>query len=105
VNATVNTLKAVALVDIDATHSFIREQTTKQLHHKVKGGKTTSKAVKSIVKKALGIVFSAPLKFGDLFGVLDLIVVALDEHRVIFGYDFLKLAKVVLVPRKNETSS
>jgi hypothetical protein len=61
----------------------------------------TFKVVNSTVKLATRVVCSVPLKVGEWFGSLDLIMAPLDDHMVVLGKDFLKLAKVVLVPHGN----
>ena len=83
------------------THSFVSEKTTRGLHHKPKRSKALFKVVNSVVKLTMGIVSSTPLKVGDWFGVLVLIVVPMDDHSVVLGQDFLRLLKSVSIPHMN----
>jgi hypothetical protein len=101
VDALVSGLKMVALVDTDATHHFVSEWTAMLLHYKIESNMSAFKVVKSTMKPTIGVVRSAPLKFGNWFGILDLTMAPLDDHLVVLGKDFLKIAKVVLVPHES----
>lgn len=41
------------------------------------------------------------IEIGELFRVLDMTVVHMDDHSVILGHDFLRLARAVLVPHED----
>lgn len=47
-------------------------------------------------------MFYTPLKDGEWYRSLDLMVVPLDDHSIILGWDFLKLTKTALVPHEND---
>lgn len=101
VNTLVSGLKVAALVDTSATHNFVSEWIATTLHRKPKSSEATFKVVNSTMRPTTRVVCFAPLKVGEWFGSLDLMVVPLDDHSVILGHDFLKLAKAVLVPHEN----
>ena len=85
VDATVSGLKVTTLVDSGASHSFVSERTAWGLHCKVECDGSSFKVVNSEVKPVAGIVRSAPLTIGSWSGVLDMIVVPMDDQRVILG--------------------
>lgn len=65
VDATVSGLKVAALVDSDATHSFVSERTTWGLHRKAECDGSLFKAVNSGVKLVAGVIRSTPLTVGS----------------------------------------
>jgi predicted aspartyl protease len=93
VNTTISGLNMESLVDTSATHSFVSERATKSLHRKPESNTGTCKVMKSTVMSMIGIVHSTPLRVGEWFGNMDLLVAPLDDHAMILGLDFLILSK------------
>ena len=75
----------VELVNTSATHSFVSKRTTTSLHNKLERNKSAFKVVKSIMKSVVGVVHATPLKVGDWYDILDLVVAPLDDHVVVLG--------------------
>ena len=88
-------------MDNDATHSFVSERMTWGLHCKVECDSTSLKEVNLGVKPMSGVIRSSPLTVGSLLGVLGMKMVHMDDHTVIFGQNFLRLAEVDLVPHED----
>jgi hypothetical protein len=101
VNVIVSGLKVVAIGDIDATHNFLSEHNDKEIKHKFERSMASFKGVNSTMKSTVEVIHYTPLNFGEWFGILDLMVIPLDDHRVIFGQDFMKLSKVATMPHEN----
>jgi hypothetical protein len=57
----------------------------------------TFKVVNLAVKSVVGLICSTPLKLGNWFASLDLMVTSLDDHAVVLGQDFLNISKEILV--------
>jgi predicted aspartyl protease len=93
VDTTVSALKMTTLVDTGATHSFVTEQATKSLHRKPERCTGTCKLLKSTTMLVTGIVPSTPLRVGEWFENMDILVAPLEDHAMILGLDFLRLAK------------
>lgn len=56
------------------------------------------KAVNSPFKMIHGIVRDIPLNVGSWEGCMDLIVIEMDDFKLILGQDFLKIDKVAVIP-------
>jgi hypothetical protein len=93
VDTTISGLKMETLVETGETHSFVSEQATKYLHHKPKSCTRTCKVLKSTSMSMTGIVRSMPLRVGEWFGNMDLLVAPLEDHAMILGLDFIRLSK------------
>ena len=65
-DATVSGMKVTALVDNDATHSFVSEQMAWVCHCKAECDGSSFKVVNLGVKPVAGIVWLAPLIVGSL---------------------------------------
>jgi hypothetical protein len=65
----------------------------KSLHHKPERNTGTCKVMNSAVVSMIGIVHSTPLRVGEWFGNMDMLVAPLDDHAMILGLDFLRLSK------------
>ena len=70
------------------------------LHHKAECDGSLFKEVNSRVKPVARVVHSALLTFRSWSGVLDMIVVPMDNQKVILGQDFLRLARAIPVPHE-----
>jgi hypothetical protein len=101
VNATIVGHKVVTLVDMDSTHSFIGEWIAKSLCYEIETSTCQYKAINFGVKQVNGLIHSSPVKMGDWFGNLDLVVVLLDDHVVILGQEFFRAAQAVPVISEN----
>jgi hypothetical protein len=95
VNATIARLKVSSLVDTGSIHSFVGEATVNSLRCKTKVGTGQYKEVNSTVKQEMGLICSVPLRIGDWFGNLDLVVVPLDDYTIILGQDFFQVAQAI----------
>jgi hypothetical protein len=76
-----------------ATHSFVSKGFMKSLHHKPESNIITFKVMKLAIVSVTGIVCSTPLRVGEWFGNMDLLVDPLDDHAMILGLDFLRISK------------
>jgi hypothetical protein len=94
VNKIVSGLKMEALVDTGETHGFVSKRATKYLHRKPKNYTRTCKVLKSTVMSMIWIIHSTPLRVREWFGNMDLFVAPLEDHAMIMGLYFLRLAKV-----------
>jgi hypothetical protein len=65
----------------------------KSLHRKPENCTGTCKVLKSTMMSVTGIVRSTPLRVGEWFGNMDLLVAPLEDHVMILGLDFLRLSK------------
>ena len=84
-DATVSGLKVTTLVDSGATHSFVSERMAWGCHRKAECDGSSFKVVNLGVKPVAGIFWLASLTIGSWSGVLDMIVVPMDNQRVILG--------------------
>ena len=78
-------LKVAALVGTSSTHSFVSEQKAWGLHRKVECSESLFKEVNLVMKMIVKVVHLDPLRFGNCSGVLDSIVVPMDDQSVILG--------------------
>lgn len=67
------------------THKLVSEMTTTSFYDKLESIKAMFKVVNSRMNLAIGAICSTPLKVRHSFGRLDLMVVPLDDHSIIFG--------------------
>jgi hypothetical protein len=65
----------------------------KSLHRKPENCTGTCKVLKSTMMSVTWIVHSTPLRVGEWFGNMDLLVAPLEDHAMILGLDFLRLSK------------
>ena len=98
VETTVSGLKVSALVDTGSSHSLVSKKTALSLHSGMESCQAKFKAVNSAVRDVTGMIRAAPIRVGRWHGKMDLKVVPLDDHSMILGQDFLRLAKAVPVP-------
>jgi len=85
------------LVDMGATHSFLSKKAAKSFGKKAKMKREWSafKAVKSTTKVVLSVMQNTEVRVGSWFGKLDLRIVNLDDHSMVLGQDFLRLAQAI----------
>ncbi|KAL4576292.1 hypothetical protein LXL04_012384 [Taraxacum kok-saghyz] len=78
-----------ALVDSGATHSFMAEDEARKLGiHYVKE-KGWLKVVNSPYRPILRVSRGLPMKIADWEGTVDVIIVPMDDYRMVLGMDFL----------------
>lgn len=91
VEVKVNARNTKALVDSGATHSFIAEEEARKLgiHYTKELGRL--KVVNSPSNPILGVSRGIPMKIVEWKGTIDLIVVPMDDYRMVLGMDFLDM--------------
>ena len=99
---TVSGLRVSALVDTGSSHSLVSRKTIVSLHSGMERSQAKFKAVNSAVRDVTGKICAAPIRVGRWHGKMDLKVVPLDDHSLILGQDFLRLAKAVPVPHAGQ---
>jgi len=95
VQVTVKGKRFAALVDTGATHSFLSKKAAKSFGKKAKMGKEWSafKVVNSTMKAVTSVMENTQVRVGSWFGNLDLRIVDVDDHSMVLGQDFMKLAQ------------
>ena len=83
--AEINIQPVFALVDSGATHNFVKEEVAKRLNLHIDLGVNMFKAVNSEVERVVGLVCQVPLNIGEWLGVINLIVIPLDDFGVVIG--------------------
>lgn len=91
VEVKVNARNTKVLVDSGATHSFIAEEEASKLgiHYTKELGRL--KVVNSPSNLILGVSCGIPMKIAEWEGAIDLIVVPMDDYRMVLGMDFLDM--------------
>jgi len=97
VDTTVKGKRLAALIDTGATHSFVSRKTARSFGKKTKTEKESSafKAVNSPIKVVDGLLKDVQIRVGSWFGKLDLRVVDMDDHSMVLGLDFMRLAQAI----------
>ena len=105
VQVTVCGKRFAALVDTGTTHSFLSRKAAKSFGKKAKMGREWSafEEVNSTMKVVTGVMENTQVRLGSWFGKLDLRIVDLDDHSMVLGQDFLRLAQAI--PVVDETFS
>ncbi|KAL4590921.1 hypothetical protein LXL04_003868 [Taraxacum kok-saghyz] len=89
------------LVDSGATHSFMAEDEARKLGiHYVKE-KGWLKVVNSPYHPILGVSRGLPMKIADWEGTIDVIIVPMDDYRMVLGMDFLNEVRPWTIERDN----
>ena len=94
----VNDREIVAMLDSGATNTFVADRLVTQLGLRLSNSQTSMKAVNAKAQRILGMAYGVPVVLDKWHGKQDLLVVTLDDFDVILGLDFLKKAKIALMP-------
>ena len=97
VQMTMKGKRFAALVDTRATHSFLSRKAAKSFGKKAKMEREWSafKAVNSTMKAVVGVIENTQVRVGSWFGKLDLRIVDMDDHSMVLGQDFMRLAQAI----------
>ncbi|GJT21152.1 retrovirus-related pol polyprotein from transposon TNT 1-94 [Tanacetum coccineum] len=101
VEATINGVKVCALVDSGATHNFVADDEAKRLGINATKGSGTIKAVNSLAKAIHGVAKDVWGKIGEWEGMIDLLVVPIDDFKVVLGLEFLDKVRAFPMPFAN----
>lgn len=84
----------IALVDMGATHSFLRRKAANSFGKKAKMEREWSafKAVNFTMNVVTGVMKNTQVRVGSWFRKLNLRILDMDDHSMVLGQDFLKLA-------------
>src|SRR5262249_26033921 len=85
--------------DSGATHNFMAMRMAKTLGLRVNKSPALVKIVNTTAKGVLGVVTSVQLQVGPWEGRVDFTIIELDNYELIFGLDFLWVAKVAVIPQ------
>ncbi|GKD28387.1 putative nucleotidyltransferase, ribonuclease H [Tanacetum coccineum] len=99
--ATINDVKVRALVDFGATHNFMADDEAKLLGINATKGSGTIKVVNSPAKAIHGVAKDVRAKIGEWEGTIDLLVVPMDDFKVVFGLEFLDKVQAFPMPFAN----
>ncbi|KAL3535011.1 hypothetical protein ACH5RR_003472 [Cinchona calisaya] len=97
VQAKVNGIEVLAMVDTGATHSFVTGRDVRRLKLELKEHGYRIKAVNSEAQPVLGVA-SVELTFGPWSGKCSLMAVPLDDFDLILGKEFMGTNKIFLIP-------
>nr|TKR74271.1 hypothetical protein D5086_0000296720 [Populus alba] len=97
----VNDREIVAMLDSGATNTFVADRLVTQLGLRLSNIQTSMKAVNAKAQRILGMAYGVSVVLDKWQGKQDLFVVTLDDFDVILGLDFLKKAKIALMPHLN----
>ncbi|KAK4273516.1 hypothetical protein QN277_021899 [Acacia crassicarpa] len=86
------------MVDTGATHNFITPEEAKRVGLSVAQGRGWWKSVNTPAKPLEGVARGVELCMGTWKGTVDLSVTPMDDFNMVLGMDFLRKAKVVLMP-------
>ncbi|GJZ39976.1 putative retrotransposon gag domain, aspartic peptidase domain protein [Tanacetum coccineum] len=101
VEATINGVKVRALVDSGATHNFVADDEAKRLGINATKGSGTIKAVNSLAKAIHGVAKDVQEKIGEGEGRINLLVVPMDDFKVVLGLEFLEKVRSFPMPFAN----
>jgi hypothetical protein len=90
-----------AMLDSGATHTFVADRLVKELGLRLSDSQTSMKAVNSKAQRIAGMSYDVPIVLDRWRGKQDVLVVTLDDYDIILGLDFLRKAKIVLMPYLN----
>ncbi|KAL4572161.1 hypothetical protein LXL04_018930 [Taraxacum kok-saghyz] len=90
-----------ALVDSGATHSFMAKDEARKLGIPYVEEKGWLKVVNSPYNPILGVARGLPMKIADWEGTIDVIVVPMDDYRMVLGMDFLNKVCPWTIERDN----
>lgn len=88
----------LAMVDTGATHNFVSDRLAKSLDFKIVESLSRIKTVNSTAQEVHGTTSGILLKINGWSGKVDLMVYPLDDFELILGNEFLKVAKVAVMP-------
>ncbi|KAL3504475.1 hypothetical protein ACH5RR_034316 [Cinchona calisaya] len=97
VQAKVNGMDVLAMVDTGATHSFVTEREVRRLKLELKEHGYRIKAVNSEAQPVLGVA-SVELTLGPWSGKCNLMAVPLDDFDLILGKEFMTTNKIFPIP-------
>ena len=97
----VNDREIVAMLDSGATNTFVADRLVTQLGLRLSNSQTSMKAVNAKAQRILGMAYGVSVVLDKWQGKQDLLVVTLDDFDVILGLDFLRKAKIALMPHLN----
>ncbi|GJY15250.1 putative nucleotidyltransferase, ribonuclease H [Tanacetum coccineum] len=101
VEATINGVKVRALVDSGTTHNFVADDEAKRLGINTTKGSGTIKAVNSLANAIHGVSKDVWAKIGEWEGTIDLLVVPMDDFKVVLGLEFLDRVRAFSMPFTN----
>lgn len=90
-----------ALLDTNASHNFLSLEKAQRLRVKTVNKDGSTKAINSIAKPIQGITRGIKATIRQWMGRLDLLVMPMDDFKVVFGMKFLNQVKVFLLPFAN----
>lgn len=96
----VSGLKMATLLDTSETHNFVSKKAAKSLHPRPKRSTRTCKVVNSTLMLMIGIGHFKPLRVGEWFENMDMLVSPLDDHAMILGMDNLRTPKSLGILRQ-----
>jgi len=96
----VNDREIVAMLDSGA-NTFVADRLVTQVGLQLSNSQTSMKAVNAKAQRILGMAYGVLVVLDKWQGKQDLLVVTLDDFDVILGLDFLKKAKIALIPHLN----
>nr|TKS05961.1 hypothetical protein D5086_0000127890 [Populus alba] len=97
----INGKGVTAMLDSGATHTFVADRMAKELGLRLSDSQTSMKAVNSKAQKIAGMSYDVPIVLDQWRGKHDLLVITLDDYDLILGLDFLRKAKIALMPYLN----
>ncbi|KAL0549208.1 hypothetical protein IC582_013689 [Cucumis melo] len=86
------------MVDSGATHNFITEIEAKRLNLRWEKDAGRMKAVNSAALPIIGLVKRTMIRLGGWSGLVDFVVVKMDDFDVVLGMEFLLEHQVILMP-------
>ncbi|XP_068644858.1 uncharacterized protein [Aristolochia californica] len=98
IDVCLNDKNTQAMIDTGATHNFISREEAKRLGLKLEKDVCRMKAVNSKAKPVIGVAKGIAFKVGEWQSTINLTTVSMDDFKVIFGMEFLSLAKVIPMP-------
>ena len=101
IQTSVNEQPINVMLDSGVTHIFVSNQLVKDLGLRLSSNRNFMKAINPKAQKIVSMSYDVLIMLDQWRGNQDVLVVNLDDYDIILSLDFLRKAKIVLMPYLN----